>query len=271
MSSIIERVRSIIDVYNSSVSGFEKKCGVSNGTISQPLKGNKEFSSATISKICYYTPFDSLWLERGTGEPFKPSISFIDHMIKVLFEEGSDIKTFERLNGNIPGTFKRVIDNSGKMRRGSLILWAEDLRGIYPNHDYSWIYENPDGEEMNSDANQQGRKPTNKKHENSTINLLGISGDFAVKISDNALSPNINFGDIAICRVTDISRAINWNALYFIQTKDISIIRRIKSDEDQNNIRCVLLNNESEPIIIPREEITKAAIVISVMREIPLP
>lgn len=271
MSSIIERVRSIINVYNSSVAGFEKRCGLSNGAISQPLRGVKEFSNTTISNISYYTPFTDYWILTGSGEPFKHTISFLDHMIKVLFEESSDIKTFESLNGNIPGTFKRLIGNPHNIRRGSLILWAEDLRGIYPNHDYSWIYENPDGEEINSGSNQQGIKPTNKKHENSTINLLGISGDFAVKISDNALSPNINFGDIAICRVTDISRAINWNALYFIQTKDISIIRRIKSDEDQNNIRCVSLNKESEPIIIPREEITKAAIVISVMREIPLP
>lgn len=273
MSNIIERVRSIIDVYNSSVAGFEKRCGLSNGAVSQPLKGNKEFSTATISKICYYTPFDEHWLTTGSGEPFKPNISFQDHIIKVLFEEGSDIKTFEHRNGNIPGTFKRVIEKPWNIRRGTLFLWAEDLRGIYPNHDYSWIYENTDKEGIFFDTNQQGEKriePTENKSQNIEIMALRYlvdNADFEYEIIDDSLAPNTTYGDVAICKNVDLSKEIKWNDVYYIETDKITILRKVKPDDDPDNIKCVARNDEYDSISIPRKEIVKAGIVIGVIKK----
>ena len=71
MDETILRIKRIIDLYQCSMAGFEKKCGVANGAISQPAHGYKKISAKTISKISFYTPFQIQWLMDGTGEPFK--------------------------------------------------------------------------------------------------------------------------------------------------------------------------------------------------------
>lgn len=258
-----ERVQKILDLYNSSISGFEKKCGLSSGAIYLPLKRNTHFSSNTLDKISFYTPFNRKWIENGTGDIFRTDLSIYDNILRILYEEGSDIKSFERKNGNTPGTFKNALIRNRKF--SDMVAWAEDLKEIYPDHDYSWIYQS-----SSIGTKQQSSKSSNK--DDSMDNYATVifkyfpDYDSIFEANDNAMSPRISNGDTAICKTIDPNGIWAWNKMYLVETANGSFIRRVKPGECEEEIRCIADDSNYETIIVKKSEIIKAAAILGAIK-----
>lgn len=68
----IERVKEIIDSDGLSISGFEKKTGLSNNSIQTAIKRNSNLKDETLNTILNSFPeVDAEWLLTGKGEMFK--------------------------------------------------------------------------------------------------------------------------------------------------------------------------------------------------------
>lgn len=143
MIDIHSRVIKIIELYGMTVGGFERKCGVSNGAIYAPLKHiPRKFSDHTIRSIEYYTLFNYNWIMDGSGVPFKDNLTFQENILKILFEENSNIKLFEKIAGFTPKSYKRMLNP--KTEYPTIYEWGKALKQLYPNHDYSWLYRDLD-------------------------------------------------------------------------------------------------------------------------------
>lgn len=303
MTGQSERLKSIIKLYNSSMVAFEKKSGLSNGAISMPIRKGIDFSTATISKICLKYPINEYWLFSGQGNVFKEELSLPEHIVKILYELGIDFCTFETQYGLLPGTVISVLDDHEKEEKYNLLDWAQYLNNYAQDNnivlDFSWIedyereneyldyYPRYDEEQIKImqeiEAERyldaiEGKKYVNpitktplhpkKKREIAASSLLRLfkEGDFEYEILDASLSPQTTFCDIAICKDADISKEIQWNNVYYIETARSAFVRIVKPDDNPDNIRCVARNEDYDPIIIPRADIIKAAIVIGVIK-----
>lgn len=263
MSSQADRMRSIMNLYNATIAGFEKKCGLSGGAIYLPIRRESNFSEATIEKVSFYTPFNRQWIKEGEGDVFKDELSFFDHMLKILYEEKSDIRSFEKRNGNIPGTFKNALKK--KMRYGDMVLWAEDLKGIYPNHDYSWIYNSEVKQKSPEDRIPSKHEEAFPKANNEIIaafEKMFPDCDGLITVNNDAMSPSLMIGDIVVCKQIDPQRVWMWNSIYFISTENGTLIRRVRKGDSENSILCIADNSEYEPILLYTSEISSASLLL---------
>lgn len=282
MNSQAERLRSIISLYNSTMATFEKNCGLSNGAISLRIREGRNFSPNTISKICNYYPINEYWLYCGQGEVFKEELTLIEHFVKLLFDLGIDFFSFEAEYGLLPGTLKGIFDGKEERSNYDIVSWVRFLQKYDPKLDYSWVDEYdeelPHFEDLSypEDAIEEKIKENRKTgHPQSEENIknapvlerLSNNADFEAEVIDDSLAPNTTYGDVAICKYSDLSEEIKWNDVYYIETNKISMLRKIKPDENPDNIKCVARNEEYDTIILSKREIVKAGIVIGIIKK----
>lgn len=286
MDTQAARLQSIIKLYDSSMAAFEKKCGLSNASISLPIRQKRNFSYNTIKKICQHFPISEYWLYCGKGEVFKEELTLCEHIVKLIYELGIDFIAFESLIGLAPGSFQDTVDNQENQDKYELLNWVNSLKEHNPNLDLSWALEFDDDyvdfseafgdyEEVDRMETEQliesmvkgNDLPREDSQKKNYISKIEEVCDFEFEITEDSLAPNSTCGDVAICKTVDISKAIIWNNVYYIETNNISVVRIIKPDDNPDNIKCVARNEEYDPITIPRNEIVRAGIVISVIKK----
>lgn len=72
MSTINERLQSLLDALNISKTDFAKKIHVSPAFVSMICSGKSSPSERTIKDICREYGVDEIWLRDGIGEMFRP-------------------------------------------------------------------------------------------------------------------------------------------------------------------------------------------------------
>lgn len=72
MSTINERLQSLLDALNMSKTDFAKKIHVSPAFVSMICSGKSSPSERTIKDICREYGVDEIWLRDGIGEMFRP-------------------------------------------------------------------------------------------------------------------------------------------------------------------------------------------------------
>ena len=71
-SSVLQRVKEIMDVYNISVTALSKKINVAQTTLNRQIQGEGVISLTTICLILdYFKDISAEWLLRGEGEMIK--------------------------------------------------------------------------------------------------------------------------------------------------------------------------------------------------------
>lgn len=72
MSTINERLQSLLDALNISKTDFAKKIHVSPAFVSMICSGKSSPGERTIKDICREYGVDEIWLRDGIGEMFRP-------------------------------------------------------------------------------------------------------------------------------------------------------------------------------------------------------
>mgnify|MGYP000598322360 CR=1 FL=1 len=77
--------------------------------------------------------------------------------------------------------------------------------------------------------------------------------------------PKYNNGDLVACKKIHFDTFLEWNRVYVLQTDQGTIIKRIKSLTNENNILCTSENKEHPSFELPLTKIKTMAIVEAVI------
>lgn len=91
--------------------------------------------------------------------------------------------------------------------------------------------------------------------------------DFMIEVNGSSMYPKYNCGDVVACTIIRESNFIQWNKVHVIGTKEQGmLVKRIRKTDHENKLLLVSDNQEYEPFIIDRHEITGIALVVGVIR-----
>ncbi|MDR2825024.1 MAG: helix-turn-helix domain-containing protein [Prevotellaceae bacterium] len=102
MKNTIQRIKEYIDYQGISVSFFEKKIGMSNGSFASQLKKNKTIGVDKLEKILNeYPEISAEWLLRGIGNMLKPNGKGMSQPILALNKSNKSMNLQERIHNLI--------------------------------------------------------------------------------------------------------------------------------------------------------------------------
>ncbi len=86
------------------------------------------------------------------------------------------------------------------------------------------------------------------------------SYDFTIVIKGDSMTPKYESGDEIACRRIDHTRFIQWGKVHVLDTSQGIIVKRIYDDGD--SIRCVSINADYPPFLVPKEDIYSLSLVV---------
>lgn len=126
--SISQRVKKIIDYYQSSITGFERKVGVGINTIGINIRRNANLSGELLNKIITVCPeISSEWLLTGKGPMLKEGYSIEQETVNAIVSEPS--VQYKRITDtNLNASESPTIKNNNSMNQDTFneLLKAKD-------------------------------------------------------------------------------------------------------------------------------------------------
>lgn len=86
------------------------------------------------------------------------------------------------------------------------------------------------------------------------------SYDYTIIIKGDSMTPKYESGDEVACRRIDNSRFIQWGKVHVLDTAQGVIVKRVY--EEGNNIKCVSINPDYPPFLVPKEDIYSLSLVV---------
>lgn len=91
--------------------------------------------------------------------------------------------------------------------------------------------------------------------------------DFLIPVKGLSMYPHYNSGDIVACQRVPLGDLFfQWNKVYVIDTRQGTLIKRIKPGSDKLHILIVSDNKDYDPFELPYTAINAVALVIGVIR-----
>lgn len=234
---IINNISKFLNEKGFSVSFAEKKIGISNGSLSKPIKDNKTIKTDTLEKFLISFPeINPNWLLTGEGKMLKEIKPYVPSSLTGRSDTDLD-------------TIMKTIDNSfskmPKEAKGIPLIPLAAMAGFgvgesqvmpYNTHDYII----PEFEELNV--------------------------EFMIRVKGSSMYPKYNSGDIVACKKIPLDTFFQWNKVYVLDTIQGAMIKRICESKEENSILCVSDNEKYTPFDLHKSEIHSLAIVLGVIR-----
>lgn len=248
MQTVRDRLINIAEYYGYSVRGFEEKCGLNRGNISN-MGENSSIGSDKLSKIFDAFPeLNPLWVISAKGEMLKTKRTSqhtsAENMPVAMSKDTNNpaiIETPEHKN------LQSFFQSSHEKSPGAIPLVSEKAVGGFANEHFS-IREN--------DVLEYYVIPK--------FRYLGV--DFMIELTGDSMMPRLYPGDIIACSIIHNSNFIQWNKPHLLATREQGlIVKRLRKSSDSNCLLAVSDNREYDPIDIPKDEILGIARVVGVI------
>ena len=92
--------------------------------------------------------------------------------------------------------------------------------------------------------------------------LVDIGAQFLVRLTGKSMHPTYSNGDILACRRINDAHTLQWGKVYFIDSSEGPMIKRIKKSDDEECILCVSDNPEYDPFELRKQEIRSVSLVV---------
>ena len=223
---ILERLKEYIDFKGLTIASFERSIGMGNATFGKSLKNHRAIGTDKLENILsVYPDISPQWLLSGEGEMIITDNSH-SHV------KGAD------------NNLSQYQISSGTPSTGAIPLVSEKAVGGISN-EYFLI----------KDCDVLGYYIIPK------FRNLGV--DFLIEVTGDSMMPHLCPGDIVACSIIHNSKFIQWKKCHLIATREqVLIIKRIMTDESNDNLKAISDNKEYPPFDIPKDEIISMARIV---------
>ncbi len=236
---MLNRLKQYIEQKGMTVAYVEKMLGMSNGSLSKPIKNHTAIGSDKLENILTFCPDLSLtWLFTGRGEMLKGS----ERTTNMVLESPAVHKTDDKKT-----VTDIILHSVSKGERGAIPLVAERaIGGLSAEH----------FKIKESDVLAYYVIPK--------FRYLDV--DFMIEAYGDSMVPRICPGDVIACSIISNSRFIQWNKPHLIATSEQGlIIKRLRKSDEKNCLLAVSDNDLYEPFNIPMDEITGIARIVGII------
>lgn len=88
--------------------------------------------------------------------------------------------------------------------------------------------------------------------------------DFTMRITGDSMQPYLHPGDEVACLRVNEATFLQWGRIHVLDTSQGVVIKKIYDDE--KGVRCVSLNDDYPPFVIPKEDIYSYNLVVGLLR-----
>lgn len=277
-TSVLQRIRELIDYYSLSDRKFAESIGLPQTTISSLFQRGNEPNVSIIQFILnVYTVISPEWLLTGQGSMFKTDIvtdksQIINTDIWERFEELA-IKHFPNYVENLQVMSKELNMNKSRLKEilidGAFLSYSEIINLSYSGINIEWLITG-EGSMLKSEVSIPA---INQEYKGAPYYNVDFIGGFDMVVNDqttmpdyyinyepynkegvmwcnvtgHSMEPEINHGDtIAIKELKDWQTYLPFGEVYGIVTTEHRTIKRVSKSDKEGFMRLIPTNKNPE-------------------------
>ena len=265
MNTIKDRLKEMAQAHGYSIRGFEEKCGLGRGNISN-MSADGSIGSDKLSKIIDAFPDANVhWLLTGNTTNVEKSIVNIGDGNVSAQNSGNNNTTTTTTNNykGCGGADKKAAQDisdisdrvtaledtpSNKSKAGIPLIPLDAVAG-FPAADTGAAYpENCTPYDI-PDFAERG-------------------ANFLIRVSGDSMMPIYNNADIIACRKIADIRFFQWGSIYVLETSQGILVKRVMESEQHDDcILCVSENSEvHKPFLLPKDDIRSLSTIVGLIR-----
>ncbi len=248
MTDLKKRMLEFLQKLEISQAKFEKKAGLTNGTVNNT---GESYRKSTLNKIIKaYPELNVNWLltgegsmlnEQETSEKTSPKNKALFRENNQLVRENNQAEYFHET----PFYFEGSQQTENKL----LPLIPIDAIAGVPSGDFQGV-----------------RFSDCEKYD--IPEFVKQGAEFLIRVSGSSMYPKYSNGDILACKKITEILFIQWGKVYVIDSSQGSLVKRLFEDKDNpDNLLCVSDNKDNyPPFSIPKTDIRSLSLVVGVIR-----
>lgn len=262
MEAIRDRLKEMARLHGLSIRGFEEKCGLGRGNISN-MSPDGSIGSDKLSKIIAAFPDTNInWLLTGNHEKSNINIGELAGSTQKAGNNSTITNTTNNYKGCGGADKKAAQDISDISNR---VTALEDTPTNKPKSGIPLI-------PLDAVAGFPAADTGAAYPENCTLydipEFAEKGANFLIRVSGDSMTPIYDSGDIIACRkITDI-RFFQWGTVYVLETSQGILVKRVMESEQHDDcILCVSENSEvHKPFLLPKDDIRSLSTIVGLIR-----